>query len=80
MAAPTGVTATALPSGIPAGPVVRISHFGSMVLFAVFASVALACIGMRGRGMERVKYAARTLFWFLAAAVAIAWLMYPFSR
>ena len=50
-----------------------------MLLFALLASVALAALGKRTT-RERMRYAAWTFFLFVAIGVAIAWLMYPFSR
>lgn len=56
-----------------------ISHFPALLIFALLASVALACLTQR-TAVERVKYAAWSLFLFVAIAVGIAWVMYPFSR
>ena len=55
------------------------SHFPALLIFALLASVALACLTQR-TAVERVKYAAWSLFLFVAIAVGIAWVMYPFSR
>ena len=56
-----------------------IGHFPALVLFALFVSVALACVTRRTtRG--RFKYALWSFVLFIAVGVAIAWLMYPFSR
>jgi glucan phosphoethanolaminetransferase (alkaline phosphatase superfamily) len=63
-----------------AAPAVRLSHFASMLLFALFVSLALACVVPRRSAMERLKYAAWSFFLFLAIGVGIAWLMYPLSR
>jgi hypothetical protein len=58
---------------------VGISHFLAMLLFALFVSVALAGLTKR-TAQERIKYAASCFFKFLAVAIAIGWLMYPFSH
>lgn len=57
----------------------HLRHFPAMLLFALLASVALAALGKRTT-RERMRYAAWTFFLFVAIGVAIAWLMYPFSR
>jgi hypothetical protein len=58
---------------------VRVSHFFAMSLFALLVSVALAGLTKR-TAKERVKYAAFCFFKFLAVAIAIGWLMFPFSH
>lgn len=65
-------------SGDPLGSV-RISHFFAMSVFALLVSIALAGLTKR-TAKERVKYAASCFVKFLVAAIAIGWLMYPFSR
>ncbi|MGH9713341.1 MAG: hypothetical protein ACRD5M_08585 [Candidatus Acidiferrales bacterium] len=55
------------------------NHFQALLIFAVLASVALASLTQR-TAAERVKYAAWSLFLFVAIAVGIAWVMYPFSK
>jgi bacteriorhodopsin len=57
----------------------RTSHFFAMSLFALFVSVALAGLTKR-TAQERIKYAASCFLKFLAVAIVIGWLMYPFSR
>ena len=57
----------------------HISHFSAMLLFAAFVSVALACLGRRS-ALGRIKYAAWTFAMFVVISLAIAWIMYPFSR
>jgi len=54
-------------------------HFWAMVAFALCVSLAFAVLGRQSAG-ARVKYALWSLALFLAAAIGIAWLMYPFSR
>jgi bacteriorhodopsin len=58
---------------------VRISHFFAMSLFALLVSVALAGLTKR-TAKERIKYAASCFLKFLIVAIAIGWLMYPFSH
>ena len=55
------------------------SHFFSMVIFALLISLALACLGRRTMA-ARVKYALWSFALFIAIGVGVAWLMYPFSR
>ena len=56
-----------------------LNHLFAMILFAVLVSLGLACLGRRTI-TERVKYALWLLALFVAVAVVIAWVMYPFSR
>jgi hypothetical protein len=57
----------------------HLSHFAGMVTFALLVSVALGCLSQQSvKG--RVVYAAWSFVLFIGAALAIAWLMYPFSR
>jgi len=56
-----------------------IGHFPALLIFALLASLALACVTQRTT-VERAKYAAWSLFLFVAVAVGIAWAMYPLSR
>lgn len=58
---------------------VRISHFVAMSLFALLVSIALAGLTKR-TAEERTKYALSCFLKFLAVAIAIGWLMYPFSH
>lgn len=57
----------------------RLTHFQILLLFAFVVSVAFAFLSKRRLG-ERVKYALWTFLMFLLVAVAIGWVMYPFSR
>ena len=57
----------------------HLNHLFAMILFAVLVSLGLACLGRRTI-TERVKYALWLLALFVAVALAIAWVMYPFSR
>jgi len=57
----------------------RVSHFVAMCLFALLVSIALAGLTKR-TAEERTKYALSSFLKFLAVAIAIGWLMYPFSH
>ena len=59
--------------------VLQFSHFGSMVAFALLVSIALGCFAQR-TAQGRVRYAAWSFVLFVGVALAIAWLMYPFSK
>ena len=56
-----------------------LSHFASMALFALLLSAATAGLTQHTTG-ERIKYAAITFALFMVIGVAIAWLLFPFSR
>ena len=58
---------------------VKLTHFQAMVLFALIISIAFGTLGRR-RPVDRVKYALWCFVWFLVVAVAIGWVMYPFSH
>jgi hypothetical protein len=58
---------------------VHFSHFFMMVVFALLVSAALGGLTQRATS-ERIKYAAWSFALFLGVGLAIAWLMYPFSR
>jgi putative Mn2+ efflux pump MntP len=55
------------------------SHFQALLLFALIVSLAFGTLGRR-KPVERVKYAGWSFAMFLLVAVALGWLMYPFSR
>jgi hypothetical protein len=55
------------------------NHFQALTLFALAVSVAFALMSKQSL-KQRIGYAAWALFCFLAAAIGIGWLMYPFSR
>ena len=57
----------------------RISHFFAMSAFALLVSIALAGLTKR-TAEERTKYAVSCFLKFLAVAIVIGWLMYPFSH
>ena len=52
------------------------SHFGLLILFSAFVSVIFTVL-MRDDPHEQVRFGARLFGSFLAAAVVLAWLMYP---
>jgi len=56
-----------------------IGHFPALALFALFVSLALACISRRST-LGRIKYALWSFLLFIVIGVGIAWLMFPFSR
>ena len=57
----------------------HLSHFVTMLAFALLVSIALGCFTQRTTP-GRVRYAAWSFALFIGVALAIAWLMYPFSR
>jgi hypothetical protein len=52
------------------------THLGLMALFSIFVSIAFAML-MRDEPREQVAFAARLFAGFIAAGVAIGWLLYP---
>ena len=52
------------------------SHFGLMVIFALFVSVVFATL-MRDEPREQLKVAGRLFAGFIGAGVLIGWLLYP---
>ena len=57
----------------------NVSHFQAMLLFAFVISLAFAFL-TKHKLRERLRYALWAFLAFLIVAVAIGWLMYPFSR
>jgi multidrug transporter EmrE-like cation transporter len=55
------------------------NHFQALVLFALAVSVAFALLS-RQTAREQISYAVWAFLGFVAVAVGIGWLMYPFSR
>ena len=53
------------------------SHFGLMVIFALFVSVVFATL-MRDEPAEQLRLGGMMFGGFIAAAVVLGWLMYPF--
>jgi Kef-type K+ transport system membrane component KefB len=58
---------------------VPLNHFGDLLVFALLVSVALAFLSKR-TARERFTYAVYAFFAFVLVAIALGWLMYPFSR
>ena len=55
------------------------NHFQALMLFSLAVSAAFALLSKHTTG-ERIGYAVWAFLGFLAVAVGIGWLMYPFSR
>jgi len=53
------------------------SHLFLLVLFAMFVSLVFAVIA-RDNAREQVKLGGLMLAGFLASAIVLSWLMYPF--
>lgn len=56
-----------------------VTHFQSMVIFALCVSVAFAFLS-KERTDERIRYAIWAFVAFMVVAIGIGWLTYPFSR
>jgi multidrug transporter EmrE-like cation transporter len=56
-----------------------LTHFQSMVIFALAVSLAFALLS-KERMDERIRYAVWAFLAFLVVAIGIGWLTYPFSR
>jgi hypothetical protein len=52
------------------------SHLGLMVIFSLFVSVVFAVL-TRDDPKEQIKLGARLFGGFVAAGIAIGWLLYP---
>ena len=52
------------------------SHFGLLVLFAIFVSLVFAVIG-RDRPGDQLMLGLRFLGAFVGAGLVLGWLMYP---
>ena len=57
----------------------QLTHFQSLLLFALIISVAFGFLSRRD-AKDRVKYILWSLLMFLVFGIGIAWVMYPFSR
>lgn len=53
------------------------SHFLLLVLFAVFVSIVFALL-LKNDVAEQMRFGALLVGGFIAAAVVLGWLMYPF--
>ncbi|HUJ31303.1 MAG TPA: hypothetical protein VLY23_08490 [Candidatus Acidoferrum sp.] len=58
---------------------ILVSHFGVLLMFALFVSLALGFLARRTFA-RRVCYVLWSFALFVLVSIAIAWLMYPFSR
>ena len=56
-----------------------LNHFQTMLIFALAVSLAFAFLSKHNM-KDRVRYAVWAFLAFLAVAIGIGWLMYPFSR
>ena len=56
-----------------------VTHFISMVIFALAVSLAFAFLS-KERVDDRIRYAVWAFVAFLVVAIGIGWLTYPFSR
>jgi hypothetical protein len=52
------------------------SHFGLMVIFALFVSVVFATL-MRDKPSEQLAFGGRLFAGFVGAGTLIGWLLYP---
>jgi Kef-type K+ transport system membrane component KefB len=57
----------------------RLNHFGDLLVFALLVSVALAFLSKR-TARERFTYTIYAFLAFVLVAIALGWVMYPFSR
>ena len=56
-----------------------LNHFSALLIFAAFVSLAIGFLGRR-TAARRIRYALWSFALFVLVSIAIAWLMYPFSR
>jgi cytochrome bd-type quinol oxidase subunit 2 len=56
-----------------------LNHFLDMLIFALAVSVVFALLSKQ-TARERAAYFLWALLGFMAVAIGIGWLMYPFSR
>jgi hypothetical protein len=52
------------------------SHFGLMVIFALFVSVVFAAL-MRDKPPDQLAFGGRLFIGFVGAGTLIGWLLYP---
>jgi hypothetical protein len=52
------------------------SHFGLMIVFALFVSVVFATL-MRDDPREQARFGARLFAGFIGVGVVVGWLLYP---
>jgi cytochrome bd-type quinol oxidase subunit 2 len=56
-----------------------LDHFEIMTIFALAVSLAFALLSKQ-TAAERARYFVLAFLAFMAVAIGIGWLMYPFSR
>jgi hypothetical protein len=56
---------------------VNLSHFAALTIFALLVAIVFAII-TKGTPREQVRYGIFVFFSFLAAAIVVGWIMYPF--
>jgi hypothetical protein len=57
----------------------HVNHLAALMIFAALVSIAIGVLARR-TGARRLRYALWSFACFVIVSVAIAWLMYPFSR
>ncbi|MGB9408342.1 MAG: hypothetical protein WCA89_12445 [Terracidiphilus sp.] len=57
----------------------RLSHFASVVLFALFASIVFG-VTQRETPRRMIRYGIYCFVIFVASAIVISWLMYLIAR
>jgi hypothetical protein len=58
---------------------VHLNHFSALLIFAALVSLAIGFLA-RCTAARRIRYALWSFALFVLVSIAIAWLMYPFSR
>jgi hypothetical protein len=56
---------------------VNLSHFEALTIFALLVAVVFAVIN-KNTLREQLRYGVFVFFSFLAAAIVVGWIMYPF--
>jgi hypothetical protein len=56
---------------------VNLSHFEALTIFALLVAVVFAVIN-KNTPREQLRYGLFVFFSFLAAAIVVGWIMYPF--
>ena len=55
----------------------NLSHFEALTIFALLVAVVFAVIN-KNTPREQLRYGVFVFFSFLAAAIVVGWIMYPF--
>lgn len=55
----------------------NLSHFEALTVFALLVAVVFAVIN-KNTPREQLRYGVFVFFSFLAAAIVVGWIMYPF--